>query len=58
MVDSREHPEILNILDFPAPPHGKASFINTMSVDYEKYPDVAKISEFNIALLAPGLKRV
>ena len=40
MVDSREHPEILNILDIPAPPHGKASFINTMSVDYEKYPDV------------------
>ena len=56
MVDSREHPEILNILDIPAPPHGKASFINTMSVDYEKYPDVAKISKFNIALLAPGQK--
>ena len=54
LVDSRQHPEVLNLLDIPNPPFGRASFMNTLSVDLDKYPDVEKISMFHIALLAPG----
>ena len=54
LVDSRQHPAVLNLLDIPNPPFGRASFMNTLSVDLDKYPDVEKISMFHIALLAPG----
>ena len=54
LVDTRQHPEVLNLLDIPNPPFGRASFMNTLSVDLDKYPDVEKISMFHIALLAPG----
>ena len=54
LVDSRQYPEVANILDIPAPPYGKASLLNTLAVDFEKYPDLAKISLFHIAVLGPG----
>ena len=54
MVNSHEHPEVLNLLEVSNPPFGKASFMNTLKVDFEKYPDIAKISMFKIALLGPG----
>ena len=54
MIDSREYPEVQNLLEVSNPPFGKASFMNTLKVDFEKYPDIAKISMFKIALLGPG----
>ena len=54
MIDSQEYPEVQNLLEVSNPPFGKASFMNTLKVDFEKYPDVAKISMFKIALLGPG----
>ena len=54
MVNSQEHPEVLNLLEVSNPPFGKASFMNTLKVDFEKYPYIAKIPMFKIALLGPG----
>ena len=54
MIDSREYPEVQNLLEVSNPPFGKASFMNPLKVDFEKYPDIAKISMFKIALLGPG----
>ena len=58
MIDSREYPEVQNLLEVSNPPFGKASFMNTLKVDFEKYPDIAKISMFKIALLGPGDFRI
>ena len=54
LIDSRQYPDVANVLDIPAPPYGKASLLNTLAVDFEKYPDLAKISLFHVALLGPG----
>jgi len=54
LVDSVQFPEVSKVLDIDVPPHGKASFLNTLSVDYDRYPSLAGISLFHIALLGPG----
>ena len=54
LVDSRVFPEVTKVLDINSPPYGKASFLNTLSVDYERYPSLARVSLFHIALLGPG----
>ena len=54
LVDPAQFPEVTKVLDIDVPPHGKASFLNTLSVDYERYPSLAGISLFHIALLGPG----
>ena len=55
LVDSQQSPDILDILDVPAPPFGMASFMNTLNVDYDKYPALTKVNMFHIALLGPGM---
>ena len=54
LVDTKQQPEILKVLDISAPPFGKASLLNSLSVDYEKYPAISKISLFHSAILGPG----
>ena len=54
LIDSSKFPEVSKVLDIDVPPHGRASFLNTLSVDYERYPSLAGISLFHIALLGPG----
>ena len=54
LIDSREFPEVSRVLDISSPPHGTASFLNTLAVDYERYPSLKEISLFHIALLGPG----
>ena len=54
-MDSQQSPAILDILDVPAPPFGMASFMNTLNVDYDKYPALTKVSMLQIALLGPGM---
>ena len=54
LVDSTQFPEVTKVLDISVPPHGKASLLNTLAVDYERYPSLAGISLFHIGLLGPG----
>ena len=54
MVDSREFPDISKVLDINNPPYGSASLLNTLSVDFERYPSLKEVSLFHIALLGPG----
>ena len=55
LIDPKESPEVESLLDIDTPPYGRASLLNTLSVDYEKYPSLAKIKKFKIALLGPGI---
>ena len=56
-MDTEEFPDVVDVLDVPAPPFGRSSFMNIFNVDYDKYPALTKVKLFNIALLGPGKSR-
>ncbi|XP_023334374.1 uncharacterized protein LOC111705903 [Eurytemora carolleeae] len=54
LADPREYPEITRILDLDQSSGEKGSFINSLRVDYLKYPEAAKVGKYRVALLGPG----
>jgi len=53
LVDPRDSGDVESLLDMTAP-DGRTSLLNSLSVDYEKYPSLTRVKEFKIALLGPG----